>query len=50
MTQAAETIQRLEETEKALQEKLQAADQAYADLNASQQKLLDELAALKKEN
>ena len=43
-------IQRLEESEKALQEKLQAADQAYADLNASHQILSEELAALKIEN
>jgi len=48
LTQAAETIERLEETEKALQEKLQAADQAYADLNASHQRLSEELTALKK--
>jgi chromosome segregation ATPase len=50
LTQAAETIQRLQESEKSLQEKLQAADLAYADLEQSHQKLLDELAAPKKEN
>jgi len=48
LTQAAETIQRLQETEKVLEEKLQAADQAYADLNASHQRLSEELSALKK--
>jgi septal ring factor EnvC (AmiA/AmiB activator) len=50
LSEARDMIQRLEESEKALQEKLQAADQAYADLNESHQRLLDELAALKKEN
>jgi chromosome segregation ATPase len=50
LTKTAETIRRLETSEKEMQSKLQAADQAYADLNASHQKLLDELAALKKEN
>jgi chromosome segregation ATPase len=50
LTQAEETIRRLEESEKSLQEKLQAADQAYADLNKNHQSLLDELAALKNEN
>ena len=50
LTQAEETIRRLEESEKSLQEKLQAADQAYADLNKTHQSLLDELAALKNEN
>lgn len=50
LTKTAETIQRLETSEKEMQSKLQAADQAYADLNESHQRLLDELAALKKEN
>jgi len=50
LTKTAETIRRLETSEKEMQLKLQAADQAYADLNESHQKLLDELAALKKEN
>jgi chromosome segregation ATPase len=50
LTGAKDKIQRLEESEQALQNKLQAADQAYADLNKSHQSLLDELAALKKEN
>jgi chromosome segregation ATPase len=50
LTKTAETIRRLETSEKEMQSKLQSADQAYADLNASHQKLLDELAALKKEN
>ena len=50
LTKTAETIRRLETSEKEMQSKLQAADQAYADLNASHQKLLDELAALKKAN
>ncbi|MEE4263862.1 MAG: hypothetical protein V2I56_14310 [Desulfobacteraceae bacterium] len=50
LTEAQETIQRLEASEKSLQEKLQAADQANADLSESNQRLLDELAALKKEN
>jgi chromosome segregation ATPase len=50
LTKTAETIRRLETSEKEMQSKLQAADQSYADLNASHQKLLDELAALKKEN
>jgi len=43
-------IQRLEESEQALQNKLQTAEQVYADLNKSHQSLLDELTALKKEN
>ena len=50
LTQAEKTIRRLEESEKSLQEKLQAADQAYADLNKNHQSLLDELTTLKKEN
>jgi chromosome segregation ATPase len=50
LTQAEKTIRRLEESEKSLQEKLQAADQAYADLNKNHQSLLDELAALKEAN
>jgi chromosome segregation ATPase len=50
LKKTAETIQRLETSEKEMQSKLQAADQAYADLNESHQRLLDELAALKKEN
>jgi len=50
LTKTAETIRRLETSEKEMQSKLQAADQAYADLNESHQKLLDELAALKKVN
>ncbi|MBT8371076.1 MAG: hypothetical protein KJO34_08950 [Deltaproteobacteria bacterium] len=50
LTQAAETIMRLQESEKSLQEKLQAADLAYADLKQSHQKLLDELAAPNIEN
>ena len=50
LTEAKDRIQRLEESEQALQNKLQAADQAYADLNKSHQSLLDELTALKKAN
>jgi len=50
LTKTADTIRRLEMSEKEMQSKLQAADQAYADLNESHQRLLDELAALKKEN
>jgi len=50
LARTAETIRRLETAEKEMQSKLKAADQAYADLNESHQKLLDELAALKKEN
>jgi len=50
LTQAAETIRRLQESEKSLQSKLQAADQAYAELNESHQRLSEELTALKKEN
>jgi len=50
LTKTAETIRRLETSEKEMQEKLQAADQAYADLNESHQRLSEELAALKKEN
>ncbi|MGB5748463.1 MAG: hypothetical protein WBM69_15900 [Desulfobacterales bacterium] len=50
LTQAEETIRRLQESEKSLQSKLQAADQAYADLNESHQRLSEELTALKKEN
>jgi chromosome segregation ATPase len=50
LTKTAETIQRLEMSEMEMQSKLQAADQAYADLNESHQRLSEELAALKKEN
>jgi len=50
LTEAKDRIQGLEESEQALQNKLQAADQAYADLNKSHQSLLDELTALKKAN
>ena len=50
LAEARETIQRLETSEKQLQEKIQAADTAYAELSANHQKLLDELAVLKKEN
>jgi chromosome segregation ATPase len=50
LTKTAETIRRLETSEKEMQSKLEAADQAYTDLNESHQKLLDELTALKKEN
>lgn len=50
LTEAIDRIQRLEESEQALQNKLQTAEQAYADLNKSHQSLLDELTALKKEN
>ena len=50
LTEAKDKIQGLEESEQALQNKLQAADQAYADLNKSHQSLLDELTALKKAN
>ncbi len=50
LTQAAETILRLQGSEKSLQEQLQASDLAYADLKQNHQKLLDELAALKQEN
>lgn len=50
LTKTAETIRRLETSEKEMQSKLQAADQAYADLIKNHQKLLDELDALKKEN
>ena len=50
LTQAEETIRRLEASGKALQEKLQTADQSYNDLEQAHQRLLDELAVLKKEN
>ena len=50
LTEAKDRIQGLEESEQALQNKLQAADQAYADLNKSHQSLLDELTDLKKAN
>ena len=50
LTEAKVTIQRLEESEKELHSKLQAADLAYADLNESHQKLSEELAALRKED
>ena len=50
LIQAAETIRRFQESEKSLQSKLQAADQAYAELNESHQRLSEELTALKKEN
>ena len=45
LTEARETIQRLEASEKELQEKLQAADQAYTNLKNEDQRLLDEQAA-----
>ena len=50
LSEARAAVQRLEASEKELQEKLQAADTAYAELRANHQKLLDELAELKKEN
>jgi len=50
LTEARTTIQGLETSKSQLQEKLQAADKAFAELNENHQKLLDELAALKKEN
>jgi chromosome segregation ATPase len=50
LSEAKDRIQRLEESEQALQNKLQTADQAYADLDKSHQSLLDEFTALKKAN
>jgi chaperonin cofactor prefoldin len=50
LTEAQATIQRLETSERQLQEKLQAADKAFAELSENHQKLIDELAVLKKEN
>ena len=50
LTEARETIQRLEASEKELQEKLQAADQAYTNLKNEDQRLLDEQAAPGKQN
>ena len=50
LAEARKDIQRLETSEKQLQEKIQAADTAYAELSANHQKLLDELAEFKKEN
>ncbi len=50
LTQAEETIRRLAESERALQDKLQAAERAYSVLKESHQRLAEELAALKKEN
>ncbi|NNL78564.1 MAG: hypothetical protein HKO68_19710 [Desulfobacterales bacterium] len=44
------TIQRLEESEQALQNEIQAAGEDYTALNKNYQNLLEELAALKKEN
>ena len=44
------TIQRLEESEQALQNEVQAAGEDYTALNKNYQNLLEELAALKKEN
>jgi len=50
LTQAEETIRRVQESENSLQSKLQAADAAYTDLKNDHQRLLDELADLKNEN
>jgi chromosome segregation ATPase len=50
LTAARAAVQRLEASEKELQEKLQAADTAIAELNEKHQKALDELAAFQKEN
>ena len=44
------TIQRLEESEQALQNEIQAAGEDYTALNKNYQNLLEELTALKKEN
>lgn len=50
LAEAQAVVQRLEASESDLQEKLLAADSEYAELNENHQKLLVELAALKKEN
>ena len=50
LAEARAAVQRLEASEKDLQEKLQAADTAYSELSSNHQKLLDELAELKKGN
>lgn len=50
LAEAQAAVQRLEASESDLQEKLLAADSEYAELNENHQKLLVELAALKKEN
>jgi chromosome segregation ATPase len=50
LAEAQETIQRLEASEKQLQEKLQAADPANTNLKNEDQRLLDEQAAPVKEN
>ena len=50
LKEAQAAIQRLEASEKQLQERLQAADEALAEQKENFQKLSDELDALKKEN
>jgi chromosome segregation ATPase len=50
LIEAKETIQRLEASEKALQEKLQAADPANSNLKNEDQRLLDEQAASGKQD
>jgi chromosome segregation ATPase len=50
LKEAQAAIQRLEASEKQLQERLQAADKALAEQKENYQKLSDELDALKKEN
>ena len=50
LTEAKKTIQRLGASEKELQEKLQAADQAFTNLKNDHQRLSDEQAAPEKEN
>lgn len=44
------TIQRLEESEKALQNEIQAAAENYSDLNRNYQSVLEELTILKEQN
>ena len=50
LSEARAAVERLEASEKNLQEKLQAADSAYAELNAEHQKLLDKNAELEEGN
>jgi hypothetical protein len=50
LAEAKETIQRLEASEKALQEKLQGVDPADTSLKTEDQRLLDEQAAPKSQN
>ena len=44
------TVQRLEESEKALQNEIQAAAENYSDLNRNYQSVLEELTILKEQN